>query len=131
VKEGIPNRPVGDAPKWFFMRRVWDYVFGGQFPIKAAEGLGLKIEWVDSTYLITKTPERRSPPQSSSTSDWYLGEWNDTLSVSAQQVVSYTPDGGFEGTYVCILDAPVGTLPSDGAPYYKPLVAPPAGAWAV
>ena len=65
------------------------------------------------------------PPQ-----DWFLGEWNEDLTVVAQQAVTFTPSGGQAGTYVCILDAPVGTPPDTGTDYYVLLPNAPAGVWA-
>jgi len=61
--------------------------------------------------------------------DWFLGEWNDTMVVLRQQAVTFTPSGGQAGTYVCILDAPVATDPSD-ATYYTLLPYPAPGVWA-
>lgn len=62
--------------------------------------------------------------------DWFLGEWNTGLTVLAQQVVTFTPSGGQAGTYVCILDAPVGEQPDTGTDYYTLLPNAPAGVWA-
>lgn len=63
------------------------------------------------------------------TQNWFLGEWNDTMVVNAQQAVTFTPSGGQAGTYVCISNAPIGTEPSDGA-YYVLLPYPAPGVWA-
>lgn len=62
MSEGIPDKPI-DPPKGptkasFFMRRVWDYLFGGRFPIK---GVGsIIVEWVGGAYQISTAEQRRS-----------------------------------------------------------------------
>lgn len=56
--ESDPPKPWGESPKWFFMRRVWDYLFGGKFPIK---GIGnIIVEWTGKSYEISTQEARRS-----------------------------------------------------------------------
>lgn len=59
---------------------------------------------------------------------FFLGDWNDTMAVSADQMVFFTPEGGQTGAYICILDAPIGTDPSDAA-YYVRVPTPAPGVW--
>lgn len=61
--------------------------------------------------------------------DWFRGEWTPTMAVLHQQMVIHTPGGGHAGCYVCILDAPIGYEPSNGAPYYTKLPVDPTGVY--
>jgi len=50
IKSGIPRKPVGDTAKWYFMRRVWESIWGGLFPIRGEDGA--TVRWENGVYLV-------------------------------------------------------------------------------
>ena len=47
-----PKKPVGDSPKWLFMRWVWDLLAGGRFPLRGVRTSRgeIDVQWVDNAY---------------------------------------------------------------------------------
>lgn len=57
MKDAIPPKPVGQSPKWFFLRAVWDRVFGGRFPLRA--GANTTVEFLNGFYYVSAHPPGR------------------------------------------------------------------------
>lgn len=128
MNEAIPPKPQGSSPKWFFFRRVWDYCFGGKFPIKGVGGVVVK--WVENHYEISSAaPGVQGDDGQAGELQWFLGLWNSSLVVRAQQAVEYTPAGGQAGIYIALQDVPIGTAPDTGAPYWYAWPNPLATRW--
>ncbi len=127
MNEAIPKKPIGSSPKWFFFRRVWDFLFGGKFPITGFNGIIVK--WTEGKYRIGLASEPRagtsggSPPNSGMV---YRGEWDEEETYDAQDLVKITGVGMF----ICITDAtPVGTDPTTSAPYWDKFINEWPGTW--
>lgn len=58
----------------------------------------------------------------------FKGEYNGG-SYKTQNVVAYTPNGGSAGMYICTRNAPAGTPPDTGSPYWFAWPNSPPGQW--
>ncbi len=54
MKSGVPPKPTGDGPKWFYFRRVWELLWGGLFPIKGTKGC--IVTWENGIYYVSADP---------------------------------------------------------------------------
>ncbi len=128
MADGIPAKPVGENPKWFFMRRVWDYVFGGDFPLKSRSP-NLKIEFSDGAYFFTTSPTSRPGTSTPQTVTINRGLYDAGATYQHDQFVEYTPAGGQAGQYWCLEDGTTGVSPDTGAPSWTQTKYPSPGVW--
>lgn len=107
MNEAIPPKPIGSSPKWFFMRRVWDYVFGGKFPLKGVRGIVVK--WVEGQYEISKedNPGIVSAPAAPGGGMNWRGEYTQSPASAYQiyDVVKITT-GTAAGVYIAVVASP-------------------------
>lgn len=103
LKEAPPTKPVGTSPFWFFMRGVWEYLWGGKFPFKNSPTI--EFEWVGGNWFANAINIKGGTSTTVTTSDWYRGLWTATPETPymALQVVQFGA-GTSSGMYISTMD---------------------------
>ena len=55
-KTGIPTKPTGTAPVWFFVRSVWECIWQGKFPFLSTDTV--QVVWSEGNYSFNAAPAR-------------------------------------------------------------------------
>lgn len=129
AKTSIPEIPGGFSKGSFFRKKVWEYLFGGQFPIKGAGGT--KVEWKEGNYFITSAAVRNSSGTTlevinySATSACESGKFYkirttdsavvDGVNIGTEAVPQIIT--AYPGKYLCLKDVPANPTSSDMVPH--------------
>ena len=111
-KNGIPQLPVGETPKFYFMRCLWFAIWGGKFPFVDSDTV--KISWSNNGYSFRTAIKSSS---SSGVSYFVL------VSDGGDYYNCYTFDGVTTGAAI----VKVAKLPEMRC--IKPSATPAGGAW--